>query len=109
MIDNFVALSANERTYLAWVRTAIAIMAFGIVIGRIDADRSSAVDAVLSLTLVVLGSLLLLFAGIRFLSLNRRILASRPEPAFSWRFMTVFVLINATLVVLVAFFLAGLA
>ena len=109
MIDNFVALSANERTYLAWVRTAIAIMGFGIVIGRIDADRTSTVDAALSLALVVCGSLLLLLAGIRFLSLNQRIISSRPEPAFSWRFISVFMLINATLTVLVAFFLTGLA
>ena len=25
---------ANERTFLAWIRTSIAIMAFGIVIER---------------------------------------------------------------------------
>jgi putative membrane protein len=29
MIDHFSDHAANERTFLAWVRTAIAVMAFG--------------------------------------------------------------------------------
>ncbi|MEQ9123689.1 MAG: DUF202 domain-containing protein, partial [Alphaproteobacteria bacterium] len=29
MLKNFSDHSANERTFLAWVRTAIAVMAFG--------------------------------------------------------------------------------
>lgn len=36
MIPRFSDHAANERTYLAWVRTAIAIMAFGFVIERFD-------------------------------------------------------------------------
>lgn len=30
---------ANERTYLAWMRTAIALMGFGVVIVRIQVFR----------------------------------------------------------------------
>ncbi|WHZ18783.1 MAG: Protein of unknown function DUF202 [Rhodanobacteraceae bacterium] len=36
MIPHFSDHAANERTFLAWVRTAIAIMAFGFVIERFD-------------------------------------------------------------------------
>lgn len=36
MIPRFSDHAANERTYLAWVRTAIAIMAFGFVVERFD-------------------------------------------------------------------------
>ena len=36
MIRNFSDHAANERTFLAWVRTAIAIMAFGFVVERFD-------------------------------------------------------------------------
>jgi putative membrane protein len=36
MIRNFADHSANERTFLAWVRTAIAVMAFGFLIERFD-------------------------------------------------------------------------
>src|SRR3984885_16012520 len=36
MIRNFSDHSSNEPTFLAWVRTAIAIMAFGFIIERFD-------------------------------------------------------------------------
>jgi putative membrane protein len=36
MIKNFSDHAANERTFLAWVRTAIAVMAFGFLIERFD-------------------------------------------------------------------------
>jgi putative membrane protein len=36
MIKNFADHAANERTFLAWVRTAIAVMAFGFLIVRFD-------------------------------------------------------------------------
>lgn len=36
MIDNFRDHAANERTYLAWTRTGIALMAFGFVIEKFD-------------------------------------------------------------------------
>ena len=36
MIKRFTDHSANERTYLAWIRTAIAIMAFGFLVEKFD-------------------------------------------------------------------------
>jgi putative membrane protein len=36
MIDNFRDHAANERTYLAWIRTAVTLMAFGFVIEKFD-------------------------------------------------------------------------
>lgn len=36
MIRNFGDHAANERTFLAWIRTAIAVLAFGFVIERFD-------------------------------------------------------------------------
>jgi putative membrane protein len=35
-IRNFSDHAANERTFLAWVRTAIAMMGFGFVVERFD-------------------------------------------------------------------------
>jgi uncharacterized membrane protein YidH (DUF202 family) len=32
MIERYSDHAANERTFLAWVRTAIAIMAFGFLV-----------------------------------------------------------------------------
>ena len=34
MIERFNDHAANERTYLAWVRTAISIMAFGFIVEK---------------------------------------------------------------------------
>jgi putative membrane protein len=36
MITRYSDHAANERTFLAWVRTAIALMAFGFVIEQFD-------------------------------------------------------------------------
>ena len=36
MIQRYSDHAANERTFLAWVRTAIAIMAFGFLVERFD-------------------------------------------------------------------------
>ena len=36
MITRYSDHAANERTFLAWVRTAITLMAFGFVIERFD-------------------------------------------------------------------------
>ena len=36
MIPRYTDHAANERTYLAWIRTAIAIMAFGFFIEKFD-------------------------------------------------------------------------
>ncbi len=36
MIKHYTDHAANERTFLAWIRTAIAVMAFGFLIERFD-------------------------------------------------------------------------
>ena len=36
MIERYSDHAANERTFLAWVRTAIAIMAFGFLVQKFD-------------------------------------------------------------------------
>ena len=36
MIEHYSDHAANERTFLAWVRTAIAVMAFGFIVEKFD-------------------------------------------------------------------------
>ena len=36
MIPRFTDHAANERTYLAWIRTAIAVMALGFLVEKFD-------------------------------------------------------------------------
>jgi putative membrane protein len=36
LTGNFTEYSANERTFLAWIRTAIAVIAFGFVLEKFN-------------------------------------------------------------------------
>jgi putative membrane protein len=81
MIERYSDHAANERTFLAWVRTAIAIMAFGFLVQKFDlflriagqslgtasqSARGEVVGTVAGLLLIVLGSAMMVFAAIRF-------------------------------------------
>ena len=80
MIKRYTDHSANERTYLAWVRTAISIMAFGFLIekfdlfiaylgqtsGRPEHFQSSPVAEIVGLGLFGLGALMVVSATWRF-------------------------------------------
>ena len=88
MIKNYSDHAANERTFLAWVRTAIAVMAFGFLVERFDlflrfAGASLGVRAphltphrfggVAGLALLLLGLAMIAVAGARFLATARQI------------------------------------
>ena len=45
MIKRFTDHAANERTYLAWIRTALAFMGFGLLLERFDLLVRSLPDA----------------------------------------------------------------
>lgn len=89
MIPRFTDHAANERTYLAWVRTAISIMAFGFLVERFDLflaylgrDAGAAAAQaghhihgaqIAGLLLIGLAILIILFATARFLHHRRTI------------------------------------
>jgi putative membrane protein len=81
MIKNFSDHAANERTFLAWVRTSIAVIAFGFLVERFDLFLAFAVPEavknkisvtrgefghVAGLVLIVLGIVMILISAIRF-------------------------------------------
>jgi len=88
MIRNFSDHAANERTFLAWVRTAVAVMAFGFIVEKFDlfleVSSPSLVGRTLSvpgqkfgniagLSLIVLGTAMVAIAAIRFLTTAKAI------------------------------------
>ena len=85
MIRDYTDHAANERTYLAWVRTALAFMAFGVVIERFDlfvrsldpAAEASVFYEAAGLVLILLGVVLLGVSSLRYLRFRRQI--SEPE------------------------------
>jgi len=70
MIAHFTDHAANERTFLAWVRTAIAIVGFGMAIARLGSARVQVWSEILML---VAGALVVLLAFIRMRHVRARI------------------------------------
>jgi putative membrane protein len=98
MISHFSDHAANERTFLAWVRTAIAVMAFGFLVAKFDlflkiaahslaggnsqtvtlpqTDFGGAVGAVL----IIAGTIMVALAAWRFARTRRAIASTNPQP-----------------------------
>jgi putative membrane protein len=88
MIRNFRDHAANERTFLAWVRTAIAVMAFGFLVEKFDVFLELAVPSlprrslsmlgetfgnIAGLALIVVGTGMVVVAAVRFIVTARHI------------------------------------
>ncbi|KNG94601.1 DUF202 domain-containing protein [Pseudaestuariivita atlantica] len=76
MIKNFADHASNERTFLAWVRTVIAIEGFGLVAARIN-DGPTRFWSELGLLLA--GLLVLVLAYVRLRHVRARIDDERPS------------------------------
>jgi inner membrane protein YidH len=92
MIKNFSDHAANERTFLAWVRTAIAVMAFGFIVEKFDLFLEIAAPSlvgrtllppgqrlgnVAGLALIVIGTVMVAVAAFRFYRTERQIDSDR--------------------------------
>ena len=94
MIKRYTDHSANERTYLAWIRTSIAIMAFGFLIEKFDLFISYLGKAVgdvqhfkpslsaelVGLSLFFVGVLIIITATVRFFMYKKAIEADEFIP-----------------------------
>jgi putative membrane protein len=107
---------ANERTFLAWVRTGVAIIALGFVIERFGlllrelGLRNPPVpltsvhySAVVGLSLTLLGVLILVVALINFLEIRRAIDKEQFHPQMRWSLLLT--AITALIGLLLAFYL----
>jgi putative membrane protein len=75
---------ANERTFLAWIRTALALLAAGVAIDVIDLDMSEALQRGLALLLVALGIASALVAWIRWALAERAMRRQAALPSFGF-------------------------
>ena len=95
MISNFRDHAANERTFLAWVRTAIAVMAFGFLVEKFDLFLEIAAPSLAGrvisipgqrfgnaagLALVVLGVVMVAVAARRFMMTAKQIDSAQSSP-----------------------------
>ncbi len=93
MIRSFTDHAANERTYLAWIRTAVALMGLGFVVERFDlfvqylnADGGEGmpgdpVARMAGLVLIGFGVLVLAISTARYLRF-KRLIADTEEREF---------------------------
>jgi putative membrane protein len=93
MITHYTDLAANERTYLAWMRTSLALIAFGFLLekfdilaryfatqmsdGKIPQDMNHAREV--GIILAGLGLIIMILSTVRFVSTTKRIKSEREE------------------------------
>jgi putative membrane protein len=125
MIRNFTEHSANERTFLAWLRTGIAVIGFGFVVekfnlfilavtstGATEIGRAVRTDRLAGplgryegLALMAVGIVLIVVAGVRFVRTTRLLEADAPQRAGA----QIEVIITIVLVLLVAVYFLSIA
>ncbi len=70
MIPNYADHASNERTFLAWVRTVVAVVGFGLAAARIGPGSASLWSEAL---LIGTGGIVVFIAFLRMRHLRRRI------------------------------------
>ena len=70
MIVNFQNHASNERTFLSWVRTAVAIVGFGLAAARLGTHASPLWSEVLMLCA---GAAVIVLAWVRMQHVRKRI------------------------------------
>ena len=103
MIEKFQEHAANERTYLSWIRTAIAIAGFGIVVERLPGTPNGTWTGV---ALVISSAALVALASLRFMIVRKQI--ERSDPGRSIFGEILFASMLAMLLLAVFVFLLGL-
>lgn len=109
---------ANERTFLAWVRTGIAILALGFVFERFSvfvdlinppatgpARQAPDLTRIVGLGLIVLAALIIFLAASRFKITERQIASGSYRPSLVIDYVLAGLLILVAL--LAIFYLAG--
>ncbi|MEV0974374.1 YidH family protein [Microtetraspora glauca] len=75
---------ANERTFLAWVRTSLALLAAGVALDVVELSIPSIVQYAIAMLLAALGMLSALAAWIRWARAERAIRRGDPLPHFGF-------------------------
>lgn len=74
---------ANERTFLAWIRTAVALMVAGLAVAEFFESRSEATRLVIAIPLVLLGAAVAFTSFTRWEEKERAMRLGEPLPPSS--------------------------
>ena len=72
---------ANERTFLAWIRSAIAIIAIGVAINELGIGKNDSLRAIVVVALIIVGVALALFSFLRWANIERSMRQGKPLPS----------------------------
>jgi putative membrane protein len=72
---------ANERTFLAWVRSSIAIIAIGVAINELGVGSNDLLRGIVVVSLITMGVLLAIFSFVRWMNIERAMRLSKPLPS----------------------------
>jgi putative membrane protein len=93
---------ANERTFLAWVRTALAMLAGGVALHALSIDGPHVLRTALAVGLIVLGGLVGVGSFVRWARVERAMRRHEPLPPFGLGLaMTATMVVVAVLLVVV--------
>lgn len=94
---------ANERTLLAWVRTALTIIGLGFIVDRLALQGTPAdgLAALAGVALVIFGGLIALGGGWTFLSARRELLGGNYTPPVGLNLLLVGVVLLGAVVLTV--------
>ena len=85
MVENFETHASNERTFLAWVRTAVAIVGFGLAAARLAPQPTTSWS---ELPMLVAGALLIVIAWLLFMFVIAALLGLIPSGIASFLAVT---------------------
>lgn len=94
---------ANERTFLAWVRTSLAMLAGGVALHALGLPETDWLRTVLAIALVLLGGLTTALALVRWARIERAMRTNQPLPSFTLGFVTVIAVVVGAALLAVAF------
>jgi len=93
---------ANERTYLAWVRTSLAMVAGGVALRALTISGPHYLRTILAVGLIVLGAVVGLGSFVRWARVERAMRRHEPLPSFGLGvMMTAALVLVAALLILV--------
>lgn len=93
---------ANERTFLAWIRTALALLAGGVALDTVDLDLSHPVQQALAGLLVVLGLTCAVLSWVRWAMAERAMRHGGPLPSAATGVLLALGVVLVAVVLLVA-------
>ena len=74
---------ANERTFLAWIRTALALIASGVAVDVIGLSGAAGRSRFLAVLLIALGTGACVLSTVRWARAERAMRLAQPLPGFS--------------------------